>query len=175
MHAAPPCRLLYDLFTNIQFVEQLPPVLVACHKADVDGALAPADVRSKLEAALCVASPSRSPPPPAHAKTALRWWCPHHRPRADAVTESSSRRRGPHSAPPVLTTKHCAWAVRGSRLTSMWIRQERCVNWHTLVAGVWAITHVDSFVQVEFCASSLETASGLDPVREFVDTCMTRD
>lgn len=48
-------RYLYDLFTNIQFVEQLPPVLIACHKSDLEGAASPSKLRTELEAALYAA------------------------------------------------------------------------------------------------------------------------
>lgn len=45
-------ELLYDLFTNVQFVEQLPPLLIACNKSDQDGAASIDVIRGKLEKAL---------------------------------------------------------------------------------------------------------------------------
>jgi len=47
-------RLLYDLFTSPAFVDQLPPLLVACNKADADGAQSCEHVKKLLESALYV-------------------------------------------------------------------------------------------------------------------------
>lgn len=106
-------RLLYDLFTNIQFVEQLPPLLVACHKADADGALSPADIRGKLEAALYV--PDR-PSMRLHCHAAARAHTPHVG-FAVACTENFSKRRARHWVPRAPMTRACALDVRASRST----------------------------------------------------------
>lgn len=50
----PLCSILYELFTLESVVQRTPPVLIAVNKSDLPAARAVSQVRSILEAELCV-------------------------------------------------------------------------------------------------------------------------